>query len=211
MEDAEREFQRLWGPWATVAPADAAALFDGYPRMWWISGGWAIEAFTGEPRPHKDVDVTVFRRDVSSLREHFRGRYDLWAAGNGTLRPLDNCRPAPPAWSGQLWIREHALAPWLLDVQLNPGGSRRWVFKRDSSLAIPIDDATWVAADGFRYLRPELVLAHKVHLRRTVDDEDLKAVLPLLEPRARTWLRDFVAVSEPGHSWNEVLRRRKRR
>ncbi len=52
-----------------------------------LSGGWAIEAFTGVARPHKDVDVTVFRRDVGAVREHFRGRYDLWAAGNGTLRP----------------------------------------------------------------------------------------------------------------------------
>jgi hypothetical protein len=43
MEDAEeREFQRLWGPWAGLVPADAAALFEGYPSTWWISGGWAI-------------------------------------------------------------------------------------------------------------------------------------------------------------------------
>jgi hypothetical protein len=43
MEDAEeREFQRLWGPWASLVPADAAGLFEGYPSRWWITGGWAI-------------------------------------------------------------------------------------------------------------------------------------------------------------------------
>jgi len=43
MEDAEeREFQRLWGPWASLVPAEAAALFEGYPSRWWITGGWAI-------------------------------------------------------------------------------------------------------------------------------------------------------------------------
>ena len=89
----EREFQRLWGPWAPSTPSDAASLFDGFPRPWWISGGWAIEAFTGVMRPHKDVDVTIFRRDLGALREHFRGRLDLWAAGSGTLRPLDDQRP----------------------------------------------------------------------------------------------------------------------
>ena len=207
MVDAEEcEFQRLWGPWEALTPTQAAALFDTYVRPWWISGGWAIEAFTGIARPHKDVDVTIFRRDVAALREYFRGRYDLWAAGSGTLRPLDDRRPRPPSWSAQIWMREHALAPWLLDVQLNPGGPRRWVFKRDHSVSMPIEEATWVAADGIRYLRPELVLAHKVRLRRPADDSDLAGVLPRLDPSARSWLRAYVAREDPSHPWSRVLR-----
>lgn len=203
----EREFQRLWGPWAPSTPSDAAALFDGFPRPWWISGGWAIEAFTGVMRPHKDVDVTIFRRDLGALRDHFRGRLDLWAAGSGTLRPLDDQRPRVPGWSAQVWLREHALAPWLLDVLLSPGGPRRWVFKRDNTVTRPIDEATWTAADGLRYLRPELVLAHKARHRRRVDDDDLAATLPLLELSACSWLRVYLARSEPGHPWLRELRR----
>ena len=120
-ETEEREFQRLWGPWDDLTPARATELLDGFARPWWISGGWAIEAFTGVARPHKDVDVTVFRRDVQELRRHFHGRYDLWSAGSATLRPLDDAHPLP-RWSGQVWVRAHALAPWLLDVVLNPAG-----------------------------------------------------------------------------------------
>ncbi|HEX2304226.1 MAG TPA: hypothetical protein VHH57_11430 [Gaiella sp.] len=75
MDAEEREFQRLWGPWEVLTPPRAGALMDGFPRPWWISGGWAIEAFVGVTRPHKDIDVTIFRRDTEMLREHFRGRF----------------------------------------------------------------------------------------------------------------------------------------
>ena len=66
MEDAEeREFQRLWGPWASLVPADAAALFEGYPSTWWISGGWAIgtpgcaDSSSGATRPSLERDAAV--------------------------------------------------------------------------------------------------------------------------------------------------------
>ena len=206
----EREFLRRWGPWDDTTPDGAAALLDGFARPWWISGGWAIEAFTGVGRPHKDVDVTVFRRDVEQLRRHFHGRCDLWSAGSATLRPLDEQHPLP-RWAGQIWIREHALAPWLLDVVLNPGGPRRWVFKRDRAVSLPLEDATWVAADGIRYLRPELVLAHKLRHARAVDDADLAAALPLLDPEPIAFLLRFVTRADPTHRWRPLLEGASRR
>jgi Aminoglycoside-2''-adenylyltransferase len=204
----EREFQRLYGAWATLTPTDAATLLAGFAKPWWISGGWALEAFTGSSRPHKDVDVTVFRRDVPAVRRHFAGRLDVWAVGSGALRPLDDRRPRVPGWSGQLWLRDHATGPWLLDIVLNPGGPTRWVFKRDRSITLPLDEATWVADDGLRYLRPELVLAHKLRLTRDVDDGDLAATLPLLQSAARSWLLEALIRSDPGHRWRPLLERR---
>jgi hypothetical protein len=208
-ETEEREFQRLWGPWDVLTPARATELLEGFPLPWWISGGWAIEAFTGVARPHKDVDVTVFRRDVQQLRRHFHGRYDLWSAGSATLRPLDDAHPLP-RWSGQVWVRAHALAPWILDVVLNPGGPR-WMFKRDRSITFPLEEATWVDADGIRYLRPELVLAHKLRRTRKVDDRDLGSTLPLLDADAVAFLLDLVKRSDPTHRWRPLLEDASRR
>jgi Aminoglycoside-2''-adenylyltransferase len=205
MDAEEGEFQRLYGAWASTTPLDAAALLDGFAGPWWVSGGWAIDAFTGRTRPHKDVDVTVFRRDVAALRRHAAGRFDLWAAGSGALRPLDDARPGVPRWAGQLWMREQATAPWLLDVLLNPGGPRRWVFKRDRSVSLLLDDATWVAPDGVRYLRPELVLAHKLRHARPVDDEDLRATLPLLDASSLSRLHDVLVRLDPSHRWREPV------
>jgi hypothetical protein len=176
-------------------------MLDGFERPWWISGGWAIEAFTGVQRAHDDVDLTIFRSDVGALRRHLAGRYDLWAAGSGTLRPLTDDRPRVPSWAGQVWIREHSQAPWLLDVVLNAGTSRRWVFKREPSYVRPLDEVTWVAADSLRYLAPELVLAHKAKLRRPKDALDLEAVLPRLDAAALAWLRSYLLRANPDHPW----------
>jgi hypothetical protein len=200
-EAEEREFIRVYGPWVQHTPASAAALFDGFAAPWWISGGWAIEAFSGVSREHDDVDVTIFRRDIGALRAHFAGRFDLWVAGSGQLRPLNDRWPDVPRWMGQVWMREHALAPWQLDVQLNAGTHRRWIFKRDNTVTRPFDEATWIAGDGLRYLRPELVLAHKVALGRPKDDVDLTAVLPLLDDSALAWLRSYVQKAAPDHPW----------
>ena len=204
----EPEFHRLYGAWAATTPAGAGALLEGFPRPWWIAGGWAIDVFAGRTRRHKDVDVAIFRRDLAELREHFRGRLHVWAAGSGTLRPLDDARPEMPGWAGQLWLREHATAPWLLDVLLNPGGPRRWVYKHDRSRSLPLESATWIAGDGLRYLRPELVLAHKLRRTRAVDDEDLEAALPLLDRNAVAWLRDVLLELAPAHHWRPLLERR---
>ena len=201
MDAEEREFQRLYGAWASTTPLDAASLLEGFAGPWWVSGGWAIDAFTGRPRSHKDLDVTVFRRDVAELRAHFAGRLHLWAAGNGTLRPLGDDAPRVPAWSGQLWARAHARAPWLLDILLNPGGPRRWVFKRDRSVTLPLEEATWMAPDGLRYLRPELVLAHRLRHTRPTDTEDLHATLPLLDSGAIDRLHGVVIRLVPSHPW----------
>ena len=155
--------------------------------------------------------MTVFRRDVPELRRHFHGRYDLWSAGSATLRPLDDAHPLP-RWSGQVWVRAHARAPWLLDVVLNPGGPR-WMFERDRAITFPLEEATWVAADGVRYLRPELVLAHKLRRTRKIDDRDLDAALPLLDADAVAFLLDLVKRCDPSHHWQppieDASRRRK--
>jgi hypothetical protein len=89
---------------------------------------------------------------------------------------------------------------------LNPGARGRWIFKRDRSVTRTLDEATWVAADGLRYLRPELVLAHKVRLTRSKDDGDLEATLPLLDEEARAWLADYVNGAAPEHPWSARLR-----
>lgn len=82
------EVVRLYGPWRHRTPADAVQLFNGYSGLWWIAGGWAIQAFTQMPRPHGDLDLSIPRSDVALLRKHLMSRLDVWAADNGTLRPL---------------------------------------------------------------------------------------------------------------------------
>jgi hypothetical protein len=93
-------------------------------------------------------------------------RYHVWAAGSGPLRPVTDDRPDLPDTADQVWLRAHALAPWEYDVVLNPDRDGRWVFRRDPSFDYDLDEITWVASDGIRYLVPEMALAYKAHLAR---------------------------------------------
>src|SRR5438093_12824171 len=50
---------------------EVARLMRGFPRPWYIAGGWAIDIFLGrETREHDDIDVAVLRNDQAKLRTH---------------------------------------------------------------------------------------------------------------------------------------------
>lgn len=200
---SEEEFQRVYGPLDPLSPSELRSLLDGLDVPWWVAGGWAVEAFTGVPRHHEDIDAAVFRRDLAAVRAHLEPHVHLWAAGDRGLLHLAPGREMP-ADAEQVWFREHALAPWRGEILLNPDVDGRWQFKRDPSVVLDLEDATW-HRDGVRYLRPELVLAHKVKATRAKDDADLEAALPLLDVTQRAFLADTVARHAPDHPWRRRL------
>lgn len=200
------ETVRLFGPWAPRTPADAAALLADYPGRWWIAGGWAIETYTGVHREHGDVDPSIPRADVGLLREHLRGRLDVWAADSGTMWPLLSVTDdVLPRSCENLWLRDGGAAPWEYDVILMDTTPETWTFKRDGRITRPLEEIL-VARDGIDYLRPEVQLLHKARGRRPKDDQDLAACLPLLDAEPRAWLVDALALAHPGHPWIARLR-----
>lgn len=199
-------FERLYGPVAHVDPPTAAALMDGFGRPWWIVGGWAIQAFTGVERPHEDIDVCVLECDVPAVIEHFADSHHVWASGGGVMCPLLSPEQEVPSWLHQLWVREDAAQPWLLDFIVTPERDGNWVFQRDPSVTYDLERVTWVAGDGISYQRPEVTLAFKAAHDREKDRADLDAVLPLLDAPARLWLIDTIERLHPGHAWLEMLK-----
>ena len=67
MDDAE--FLALYGDWAPRTPNDVARLFDGYDGLWWVAGGWALEAFSGKTRQHGDIDPGVLLDEIAGLEQ----------------------------------------------------------------------------------------------------------------------------------------------
>ncbi len=199
MDDAELE--AIYGPFAGLDPQEASRLLDGFPRPWWIGGGWAIEVFTGVSRPHEDLDICISSTDVPEVVTHFKGTHYVWAVGSGSLRPLTEPDDPVPDWAGQLWVREAAYQPWLLDFLLSPVADGVWAFKRDISITLPFEDATWVADDGIRYERPEVALLYKARHNRPKDLADLEVALPLVDRAAVDWLRSALTGANPGHPW----------
>jgi hypothetical protein len=92
--DAEDEaFCAVYGDWDPLTPDELRDLMAGYPQPWWVVGGWSVEAFTGVPRFHEDIDLVVYTEHVPQLREQLGGVFHLWSNDGGT----------PPSWP--TWTR----------------------------------------------------------------------------------------------------------
>ncbi|HEX2672110.1 MAG TPA: hypothetical protein VHM25_14615 [Polyangiaceae bacterium] len=210
---SESELDRLYGAWTSRTPRDVATLFEGYPGVWWIAGGWAIEAFTGTRREHRDIDPNVLRDELHVLRRHLAGRFDLWSASSGALRPVHpNDQPDAPADAvllpgcSQVWLRKSSDDAWEYDVLLSPGSRDEWVYRREPALRLPLNEALW-EQEGVRYLQPEIQLLYKAKARRPKDDADFRAALPLLDERRKAWLREALLATLPAtdHPWIGAL------
>ena len=203
--EEDRDFYRWFGAWDPLTPPQAADRLAGLAARWWIVGGWAVDAFSGIPRDHEDIDVAFFRADLPIVLARLSPDLCVWSNLNGTLRPL---RKAEDLLDGarQLWVRRDGDSPWLMDLAMTPHDGDTWISPRDERIRRPFDDATFVAGDGIRYLRPELVLFMKARFARASGERDFATILPMLEPERRDWLREAIALLYPGHRWLDRLR-----
>ena len=103
--------------------------------------------------------------------------------------------------SSQVWVRRSASDPWIIDLPITPDRDGLWTSKRDPDHVAPLEDVTWVAADGIRYLRPAIALLYKAALHRPKDDRDLAVTWPLLGAGEQAWLREAVGRLYPDHPW----------
>jgi len=196
----DEEFFRWYGQWAPLDPSTIGDFMAGFDRPWWIIGGWAIEAFTGVPREHDDLDISMLACDAPAFRVFLGERYTPWNVASGWLRPYDD-RFTDIEPDSQLWVREHSSAPWILDVPLTPATDGLWTNKRWPEHIAPVEDVTWIGSDGLRYLLPEVALMMKARLDRGKDRADLDVAWPMLGDIERAWLRNAVERAHPGHPW----------
>jgi hypothetical protein len=134
-----------------------------------------------------------------------RGRWHVWNNVGGVLHPLGDRWPTVDDPASQLWLRRHASSPWVVDIPLTPDAHGRWTNKFLPNHIAPLEDVTWLADDGIRYLLPEIVLAYKARLRRPKDEPDFAASLPLLTDDRRAWMREALRALVPNHHWLERL------
>lgn len=200
LHDARRELEERYGSWATVWPRDAREMLEGYSGLWWIGGGYALDAAVGRERPHMDLDLVIPRSELSLLRGWLSSEYHIWSAFQGALKPLmPSDSDVLPVGTNQVWLRRSAYHQWEYDVILDPSDSETWRFRKDVSVTRPMSDAL-VEIDGVRYARPELVLAY---LSASPRQADLEFALPALDDAARAWLADRLPAEHP---WLEPLR-----
>jgi hypothetical protein len=201
----EAAFLALYGAWTPMEPSEFAEELRGFDRPWWVVGGWAIEAATGFRREHEDLDVSILACDVPAFVEFVRGRWHVWNNVGGVLHPLGDRWSTVDDAASQLWLRADASSPWAVDMPLTPDADGKWTHKFLADHVASLDDVTWQAKDGIRYLRPEIVLTYKARLRRPKDEPDFQATLPVLTADRRAWMREALQSLVPEHHWLEQI------
>lgn len=200
-------------------------LLVGFGPPWFLSGGWAVDAWLGrQTRDHGDVDITVFHHDQRAIIEHLSG----WAlVGHDPNVADDTTEP----WNGrQLDLPAHVHVPSIgsplatsttathaafeFEFLLNERSGDEWVLNREQRIVVPLDRSTQRSTWGLPTASPEVVLFFKAGGNvsaaeletsggglRSRDEEDFFALLPILSATQRSWLRDSLAEVRPAHPW----------
>jgi hypothetical protein len=191
-------------------PRGIQSLLSQAPFQWWITGGWALDLFAGEPsRPHFDVDVAIARRDQTVAQRHLHG-WDFQYAEPGISDPV-----VFKSWQvGQnlgfeihgSWARETTDSPWRFEFLLHEIEQNVWCFRYCLDVQHAVKDIGGRTSDGIPYLRPEIALLYKAARLRQVDEQDFLRVLPLLTAQQRAQLAQDIHHFSREHPWIALLR-----
>ncbi len=185
-------------------------LMAGFPRPWFVAGGWAVDLWLGRrTRDHADLEIAVARDDQEALREHLAGwtfevflpgtggKARSWAVGERLEMPIHELRARPG--------RGLVVPDWPpgrdLEVLLNECAGREWRFRRDPRVAWPLPMGAARTRGGLPALLPEIVLLYKSNGERPKDQADFESLLPTLPPARRARLAEALATACPGHPW----------
>lgn len=176
--------------------------FSPAPFRWWVTGGHALELHLGRSwRTHEDTDIGVVREELPAVYP-LLSQWDAHIAAAGQLAPWRGESLRSDRHQTNLWCRLSASGPWVLDVTIGEGSDTAWIYRRDSSVQVPWEQAVLHSADGVPYLAPELQLLYKSQGVRPKDNADAAEVIPGLDGRQRDLLVRSLGRSHP---WQRLL------
>lgn len=177
----------------------------GFDVPWYVAGGWAIDLFAQRlTRDHHDVDLMVARSDQGAIFMHFAERSLSYVVPHpeGLVGRGDLVR-----WSGErLDLPVHQVfaddaAGDRLEFLFGEIESGLWRYRRNPAVTRSTDEMALMSDDGVPFLAPEIVLLFKAKLMRAWDHVDFDTVAPSMGRDRRSWLRDALESSHPGHRW----------
>lgn len=182
-----------------------ASLLRDLPCEWYVCGGWAVDLFLGRAtRAHKDVDVSVARRNQLEVRDYMNARgWRLEKAHDGRLIPWEEGEfLSPPLHT--VWCRSDAHEPDFVEFQLDEIDDERFAFRRDASVTLTRARMSFETPSGVPVLAPELVLLYKSSATEEYAD-DFRNSVGALGAQARAWLKDALLKVYVRHAWVEEL------
>lgn len=185
--------------WEPLTAQAAADLLAGTSARWWLSGGVALDQWLGRvirERPNTDVSTTA--GDLAQLVADLPDGFSAWAPSGDDVVPWSE---APEDADLQpVRIHDDRIGAWVLQVNVEDGAPRAWVYKRDPRLQLPWDRAV-LDVDGIPTGTPEVQLVWKALRPRPEDDLDKDAVLPGLSPDAVAFYETALLRIHPHSTW----------
>jgi len=190
--------------WDPISPRGVADLLEDPGAHWWLSGGAALDRWLGRPiRSRANIDVSTTSRHLSEVVAALPSHCSAWIAdGDGWLALADAGKDADPQ---PVLIHDGSADRWVLQVNVEDGNDRVWVYKRDPRLQLPWDRAV-LDLDGIPTGAPEVQLVWKALRPRPEDDADKDAVLPELSAGARAWWERAILTIHPHSTWSIHVR-----
>lgn len=187
--------------WAPLTPDAVAELLAPASVRWWLSGGAALDRWVGHPiRDRANIDVSVVAGDLAALIAGIPDGCSAWApsGGEGELIPFAD---APQDADLQpVLIRDDVENAWVLQVNVEDGSPRAWMYKRDPRLTLSWDRAV-IDLDGMPTGAPEVQLVWKALRPREEDTVDKDAVLSGLSPEAVQFYETALLRIHPHSTW----------
>jgi hypothetical protein len=185
-----------------------AGLMKGFPHLWWVSGGWAIDAFLDRvSREHEDLEIGIARQDQACLHAHLVGwrlyklvprQYDVnlvrWLEADYLELPIH-----------QIVARNEESSPPEFEFFLNEVWDGEWRFRIQPSIRRPVEESYLQTEQGIPVIAPEIQLLYKSRLHRSKDEHDFRTVLGHLSPAQRSWLKQALEAFRPGDPWLDAL------
>jgi hypothetical protein len=191
--------------WKPLSPQQVAELLASASVRWWLSGGCALERWLGRViRERQNIDVSVSAGDLAALVASLPAGFSAWA-------PVDeesvvSFSDAPQDADLQpVLIRDDGRGVWALQVNVEDGAPRAWMYKRDPRLTLPWERAV-VDIDGIPTGAPEVQLVWKALRPRPEDDVDKDAVFDSLPDEAREWFERTILRVHPHSTWSIHVR-----
>ncbi|HET8927850.1 MAG TPA: hypothetical protein VFN24_08495 [Microbacterium sp.] len=190
--------------WAPLTPDQVAKLMAGTSARWWLSGGVALDRWLGRAiRERANTDVSTTSADLVALVEGLPAGYSAWAPDGDEVIPWSEA--SADADLQPVRIHDDEADAWVLQVNVEDGTDRVWLYRRDPRLQLPWDGAV-LDVGGIPTGAPEVQLVWKALRPRPQDDLDKDAVLPELSDEARAWYERAILSIHPHSSWSIHVR-----
>jgi hypothetical protein len=181
-------------------------LIQGFNRTWAVCGGWALDTFLGRvTRPHKDVDILIPRQEQLHIQDYLCEQgWLMKVAVDGNLSPWQKGDFLQPPLHC-IWCSNETYQPNFFELLLNEMDNEYFYFRRETTIALPVEEILLQTEQGFPILAPEVVLLYKSKYDSTENDHDFNVIVRVLAPEKKGWLRDTLVKLYGQHKWVKYL------